>query len=82
MIDPQIPSRRRRLCALAVLLIVLVAACNRLVDLTPGDAFDNAADAADRIDGAGGNPPSDAAEDAAEDAGPDALPVDAAPDAI
>jgi hypothetical protein len=77
MTEPMLVSRRRRrVCAIGVLLLVLVAACNRLVNLTPSDAFDTSPDAAD-TDSASAIPP-----DAMIDAAPDAPEADAAPDAI
>lgn len=68
----------RRACVIGALVIALVAACNRIVDLTPVDASFNAGDAPDLTDAAGGNAPADAPPDAT----PDASPSDAAPDAI
>ena len=68
-------KRLRRAGLIAALLLGAVAACNRIVNLTPPDAVDTN-DAADLTDGASGFQV-DAAIDAGPDAAPDAAEIDA-----
>lgn len=65
------------------LLVALIAACNRIVDLTPGFVDATTGDSSMSGDGAGGNPPFDAPGDLPSDAPVSDAPVaDAGFDAL